>query len=85
MRDPDAPGGNFTHWRLFAIPASTRALRAGEAPLGARAGRNGFGTLGYRGPCPPAGRAHHYVITVSAIEGATVVGRGRLVGTYARR
>jgi Raf kinase inhibitor-like YbhB/YbcL family protein len=85
MRDPDAPGGNFIHWRLTGIPASTHALSAGEIPLGARAGRNGFGTVGYRGPCPPAGPAHHYVITVTALEGAALVGRGTLVGTYARR
>ncbi|HEY2651547.1 MAG TPA: YbhB/YbcL family Raf kinase inhibitor-like protein [Solirubrobacteraceae bacterium] len=85
MRDPDAPGGNFIHWRLIGISASTRALRAGEIPFGARSLRNGFGTVGYRGPCPPAGRAHHYVITVSAMDGVALVGRGTLVGTYARR
>jgi Raf kinase inhibitor-like YbhB/YbcL family protein len=85
MRDPDAPGGNFIHWRLTGIPASTRALSAGEIPFGARTWRNGFGTVGYRGPCPPAGPAHHYVITVSARDGAALVGRGTLVGTYARR
>lgn len=85
MRDPDAPGGNFIHWRLTGIPASTRSLGAGQIPFGARPGRNGFGTVGYRGPCPPAGPAHHYLITVSAMEGVTLVGRGTLVGTYARR
>jgi Raf kinase inhibitor-like YbhB/YbcL family protein len=84
MRDPDAPGGNFIHWRLTGIPASTRSLRSGEVPAGARSGRNDFGTLGYRGPCPPAGPAHHYVITVTALDGVAVVGRGTLTGTYRR-
>jgi Raf kinase inhibitor-like YbhB/YbcL family protein len=85
MRDPDAPGGNFIHWRLTGIPASTRSLRAGQVPSGAKPGRNDFGTLGYRGPCPPTGRAHHYVITVTALDGVAPVGSGTLVGTYARR
>ena len=32
-------------------------------------GRNSFGTLGYRGPCPPRGAAaHHYVLTLSALS-----------------
>lgn len=85
MRDPDAPGGNFIHWQLTGIPAATRSLQTGQVPAGARPGRNGFGTIGYRGPCPPSGPAHHYVITVTALDGVAVVGRGTLVGTYARR
>jgi Raf kinase inhibitor-like YbhB/YbcL family protein len=85
MRDPDAPGGNFVHWQLSGIPPSTRALGAGQTPGGARPGRNSFGSLGYRGPCPPAGAAHHYVITVSARSGAALVASGTLTGTYARR
>jgi phosphatidylethanolamine-binding protein (PEBP) family uncharacterized protein len=63
-------------------------------------GRNSFGSLGYRGPCPPPGRAHHYVITVYAlgqssglrkgfsaddVSGLPVLGRGTLTGLYARR
>ena len=85
MRDRDAPGGNFIHWQLTGIPPSTRRLAAGETPPGAKAGRNDFGKLGYGGPCPPAGRAHHYVITLTARNGAAVYGAGSLVGTYARR
>lgn len=85
MRDPDAPGGNFIHWQLTGIPPSTRVLAADQAPSGATVGRNSFGTVGYRGPCPPAGPAHHYVITVTARTGAAVDGVGTLTGTYARR
>jgi Raf kinase inhibitor-like YbhB/YbcL family protein len=84
MRDPDAPGGNFVHWRLTAIRPLTQELAAGQTPPGAKPGRNDFGTTGYRGPCPPAGRAHHYVITVTATAGAAVLGQGTLTGTYAR-
>jgi Raf kinase inhibitor-like YbhB/YbcL family protein len=85
MRDPDAPGGNFVHWQLTDIPPSTRVLATGQTPPGAKAQRNSFGTIGYRGPCPPAGPAHHYVITVTARTGAAVLGVGTLTGTYARR
>lgn len=85
MRDPDAPGGNFVHWQLTGIRPSTRSLAAGEVPASATAGPNSFGTTGYRGPCPPAGPPHHYVITVTSRAGAAVLGRGTLVGTYARR
>jgi Raf kinase inhibitor-like YbhB/YbcL family protein len=85
MRDRDAPGGNFIHWQVTAISPSTRGLAAGEIPAGARAGRNDFGKIGYGGPCPPPGRAHHYVITLTARNGAAVYGSGTLVGTYARR
>ena len=85
MRDPDAPGGNFIHWQLTGIPPSTRALTAGEIPPGAGVGRNDFGTTGYRGPCPPPGPAHHYVITLTAQAGAAVLGTGTLTGTYGRR
>jgi len=85
MRDPDSPGGNFIHWRLTDMPGSTRVLAAGQTPPGTRVGRNDFGTIGYRGPCPPAGPAHHYVITLIAHSGAALVGSGTLTGTYARR
>ncbi|MGN6168874.1 MAG: YbhB/YbcL family Raf kinase inhibitor-like protein, partial [Solirubrobacteraceae bacterium] len=46
MIDLNAPGGPFTHWALAGIPPTTRDLRAGEAPPGAVAGRNGFGKTG---------------------------------------
>jgi Raf kinase inhibitor-like YbhB/YbcL family protein len=88
MRDPDAPGGNFIHWSLTGIPSNTSGLPAGSVPAGVVQGRNGFGTTGYRGPCPPRGdRAHHYEITLTAFGGAggQKLGSGTLTGTYARR
>ena len=85
MRDPDAPGGNFIHWNVTGFSTSVTRLAAGQTPTGARIEKNGFGTLGYRGPCPPAGPAHHYVITVTARTGAAILGVGTLTGTYARR
>ena len=57
LDDPDAPGGRFVHWLAWGIPPDVGGLAEGEpAPL---EGRNDFGTVGYRGPCPPRGRGRH--------------------------
>ena len=57
LDDLDAPGGRFIHWLAWGIPPDTGGLAEGEvAPL---EGRNDFGTVGYRGHCPPRGRGPH--------------------------
>jgi Raf kinase inhibitor-like YbhB/YbcL family protein len=87
MRDPDAPGGTFTHWSVSHIAASVTHIGGGATlPADAVAGRNSFGSAGYRGPCPPPGdRPHHYVVTVKALgRSGVVVGAGTLVGMYGR-
>ena len=71
--DPDAPGGTFTHWVLFNLPANTRELPEGVdvgGQLGSVAlqGKNDFGRTGYRGPCPPPGAPHHYQFTLYALD-----------------
>lgn len=102
MRDPDAPGGNFIHWAIAHIAPENGSvsLTVGATPAGAVLGKNSFGSIGYRGPCPPSGPAHHYVITVYAlgqpsglgrgftaadVSGLPVLGQGTLTGIYARR
>jgi Raf kinase inhibitor-like YbhB/YbcL family protein len=102
MRDPDAPGGNFIHWAISGLRPAGGALSmaAGATPAGVVLGRNSFGSLGYRGPCPPSGGPHHYVITAYAlgqksglhigfsaddVSGLPVLGQGTLTGLYARR
>jgi Raf kinase inhibitor-like YbhB/YbcL family protein len=100
MRDPDAPGGAFIHWALAGIAPATRGTSAGKAPPSAVEGRNGFGALGYRGPCPPPGAGtHHYVLTLSALArpvklkagfmssalAVPAIASATLVGTYGRR
>ncbi|MFI5121008.1 MAG: YbhB/YbcL family Raf kinase inhibitor-like protein [Thermoanaerobaculia bacterium] len=71
--DPDASG--FTHWLLFDIPASTASLaeglKSGTLPPGAAEGSNDSGSIGYRGPCPPAG-SHHYSHRLYALDVASV-------------
>ena len=96
--DPDAPKGTFTHWLVTGIPPTTTSLPEGGAlPSGAVAAKNGKGSAGYTGPCPPSGRHHYYfhiyaldtAITtpasksefLAAIDGHTLA-EGALVGTY---
>ncbi|MEW6582177.1 MAG: YbhB/YbcL family Raf kinase inhibitor-like protein [Actinomycetota bacterium] len=65
--DPDAPGGVFVHWLAWGIPPTAAGVAEGErAPV---EGRNGFGTTGYRGPCPPRGHGpHRYVFSLHALD-----------------
>ena len=66
---PDAPtGSGWWHWIAFDIPADVTSLAEGEPlPAGAREWVNDYGYVGYGGPCPPPGPAHHYIFTVYAM------------------
>ncbi len=64
MADLGAPGGTFHHWIVVGIDPGVTALQAGELPAGALAMRNSADSVGYVGPCPPAGETHEYLITV---------------------
>jgi len=73
ITDPDAPGGTFTHWILYDLPANTSALPAGVATQdqlsdGSHQGRNDFGKIGYSGPCPPRGSTHRYFFDLFALN-----------------
>ncbi len=71
MDDPDAPGGTFTHWIAWNLPASTTMLPAGVTTTISSfvQGRNDFGEGGYGGPCPPAPTGEHrYVFRVYALS-----------------
>ena len=73
MHDPDAPTGGigWTHWVVANIPAKVDRLPAGisvgdtKLPAGA---------LQTRTDCPPTGRAHRYVITLTALKVAELPG-----------
>jgi Raf kinase inhibitor-like YbhB/YbcL family protein len=54
--DPDAPGGTFTHWLAWSIDPAGSLAEGERAP---REGRNDFGAVGYRGPCPPLRHGPH--------------------------
>ena len=73
MDDPDAPGGTFTHWVLFDLPAGSRTLTAGvetseRPPVGGVQGGNDADGIGYTGPCPPPGDLHGYRFTLYALD-----------------
>jgi len=73
VTDPDAPGGNFIHWVIYNIPKECHALPQ-NIPTTPRLdnhslqGPNDFGTVGYKGPCPPPGETHRYVFTLYAVD-----------------
>jgi Raf kinase inhibitor-like YbhB/YbcL family protein len=73
LEDPDAPVKNFTHWIIFNLPPDTSGLqetvpRDGSLAGGAMQGKNGGGGIGYMGPCPPKGPAHHYIFNLYALD-----------------
>lgn len=49
--DPDAPAGVFDHWVAWNLLSDTKTLTEGARVE--NQGRNDFGELRYRGPCPP--------------------------------
>ncbi len=76
VEDPDAPQGVWTHWIVFNIPPTITELGAGSPlPEGAANGKNSWGGLGYRGPCPPLG-AHRYAFKLYALDKMLELGSG---------
>lgn len=76
VTDPDAPDPQavettWTHWVVWDLPATQEALPIGPGslPEGAREGLNDWGTVGWRGPCPPKGR-HRYEHRLYALDTA---------------
>lgn len=67
--DPDAPtGSGWWHWVAVDLPVTVTALAEGTAlPESTREWVNDYGYVGYGGPYPPPGPAHHYVFTVYAL------------------
>jgi Raf kinase inhibitor-like YbhB/YbcL family protein len=71
--DPDVPKKTVTHWLIYDLPAATRALPEGvptkaKLPDGSRQGKNDPGKIGYNGPCPEPGAAHHYFFKLYALD-----------------
>lgn len=72
VTDPDAPMGVYKHWVVYNLPPSADRLPA-DLPAtptiagGGVQGTNERGTIGYHGPCPPPGPAHHYHFRLYAL------------------
>ena len=67
--DPDAPMGNWDHWLLFNISATTNVLKENisELPIGTKIGKNSWGNMAYGGPCPPS-NIHRYFFKLYALD-----------------
>lgn len=79
--DADAPGGVFTHWVLFNLPGAATELpedvpATEQLDTGGSQGLNDAGSVGYTGPCPPAGPAHLYTFTIFALDREIAPGTG---------
>lgn len=73
VEDPDAPGGVWTHWVVYNLPAQTKAMdenqpKEAQLPNGGLQGSSSFGRVGYGGPCPPPGPAHRYFFKLYALD-----------------
>jgi Raf kinase inhibitor-like YbhB/YbcL family protein len=93
--DPDAPtGSGWWHWVVFDIPADVTSLPKGfkaddTSIAGLIQSRTDFGKPGYGGPCPPPGKAHHYIFRAFALKvkslaslGLTADSSPAMVGFY---
>lgn len=97
--DPDSPSGDFLHWLVINIPATTCDLSQGGRTGGDDL-KNDFGGRGWGGPCPMKG-THKYVFTLYALniekaDGVTkenfvsivekhVIEKAELIGKYRRK
>ncbi|MBI1910427.1 MAG: YbhB/YbcL family Raf kinase inhibitor-like protein [Deltaproteobacteria bacterium] len=74
VEDPDAPGGMFTHWVVYDMPAQFHHLYRGmgndiDLKDGFKQGSTDFGYSGYGGPCPPKGHGRHrYNFIIRALD-----------------
>ena len=64
VRDLDSGKNEFFHWMAWNIPASSQIPEHAERIEGILQAKNDFGSIGYRGPCPPKGSVHRYVYEV---------------------
>ena len=92
--DPDAPKDYFIHWIVYNLPANIYDLPRGSSTGGSlllgKEGKNDFGELRYRGPCPPRGSVHRYIFLVIALNSFIQAGQNvpqeellKLIGEHA--
>lgn len=86
VHDPDAPTGvGFFHWSVVNLPNTATSIGGGAPlPQGAVEGFTDFGANGYGGPCPPPGAPHRYIVTVYALDVATLPVNGTATGALLR-
>jgi Raf kinase inhibitor-like YbhB/YbcL family protein len=65
----DLSADGFVHWIVVGIDPEITGTAEGLAPAGAVQGKNGFGAIGWGGPCPPAGSgSHEYLVQLYALN-----------------
>ena len=73
----DSDADDFVHWVVAGMdPEIVTEIREGEPPPSAVQALNDFGNLGWGGPCPPAGKTHHYVFTLYSLSEAVSIQSG---------
>ena len=72
--DEDAP--DYVHCVVANIDPSTTALLAGSVDPNAVQATNSAGSVGFAGPCPPAGESHAYSLTLYALDQVLEVQNG---------
>ncbi|MCF7872530.1 YbhB/YbcL family Raf kinase inhibitor-like protein [Candidatus Woesearchaeota archaeon] len=65
VEDPDAQGGNWTHWLVYNIEPN-KIIGENTAP--GTQGLNSWGINRYRGPCPPTKTKHRYYFNIYALD-----------------
>jgi len=76
--DPDASvQGGWWHWILINLPASIDHLDSmhdtnRDLPHESRELHNTNDRSAYTGPCPPVGQRHHYEVSLTAVNIATL-------------
>lgn len=81
VHDADAPvAGGFYHWVLYNLPVTAQGLTPNVKLATDQLGRNSTGAVGYFGPCPPPGPAHHYTFTIYALDIARLTAQTPLAG-----
>jgi Raf kinase inhibitor-like YbhB/YbcL family protein len=64
----DLSAGGFVHWVVAGVDVFVQGVGEDGLPEGAVEGRNSAGTVGWTGPCPPAGTGTHtYEFAVLAL------------------
>lgn len=72
FEDPDTSPRAFVHWLLYNIPNTANSIKENvpskeRLSRGAIHGTNGYGDIGYSGPCPKEG-LHHYKFRILALD-----------------
>jgi Raf kinase inhibitor-like YbhB/YbcL family protein len=65
----DLTANGFVHWAVVGLDPTLTSVPEGMANTVAVQGKNGFGKVGWGGPCPPAGSGEHeYLVQVYALD-----------------